>query len=97
MIKSETALAPLRRKLSAISRAFEQERAKGFTGADRIFFQKIIDATLLIEPAGAGISSLQEEYRKALGILGVLVAMVLFIACANVANLKMAQSAMRSA
>jgi putative ABC transport system permease protein len=96
LIKPETALEPLRQKLSAISRTFEQERAKGFTGADRIFFQKIIDATLLIEPAGAGISSLQDEYRKALGILGVLVAMVLLIACANVANLKMAQSALRS-
>jgi putative ABC transport system permease protein len=82
--------------LSAISRVFEEQRAKGFTGADRIFFQKIIDATLRMEPAGAGISSLQEEYRKALGILAVLVVMVLLIACANVANLKMAQSAMRS-
>ncbi|HTF66043.1 MAG TPA: ADOP family duplicated permease [Edaphobacter sp.] len=94
--KTRTALEPLRQKLSAISRVFEEERAKGFTGADRIFFQKIIDATLLMEPAGAGISSLQEEYRKALGILAVLVVMVLLIACANVANLKMAQSAMRS-
>jgi predicted permease len=94
--RTGTALAPLRQKLSAISRVFEEERAKGFTGADRIFFQKIIDATLLMEPAGAGISGLQEEYRKALGILAVLVVMVLLIACANVANLKMAQSAMRS-
>ena len=96
LAKPGTALEPLRQKMSAISRVFEQERAKGFTGADRIFFQKIIDATFLMKPAGAGISSLQEEYRKALGILGVLVAMVLLIACANVANLKMAQSAMRS-
>ena len=95
-VKSGTALEPLRQKLSAISRAFEQERAKGFTGAAKIFFQRVLDATLLIEPASAGISSLQDEYRKALGILGVLVAMVLLIACANVANLKMAQSAMRS-
>jgi putative ABC transport system permease protein len=96
LVKPETALGPLRQKLSAISRAFEQERAKGFTGPTKILFQKIIDAKLLIEPAGAGISSLQEEYRKSLSILGVLVAMVLLIACANVANLKMAQSATRS-
>jgi predicted permease len=96
LVNPGTALEPLRQKLSATSRAFDEERLKGFTGADRIFFRWILDATLLMEPAGAGISSLQDEYRKALDILGVLVAMVLLIACANVANLKMAQSAMRS-
>jgi putative ABC transport system permease protein len=96
LVKPDTALEPLRQKLRAISRVFEQQRAQGFTGPTRLFFQKIIDATLLMEPAGAGISTLQEEYRKALGILSILVAMVLLIACANVANLKMAQSATRS-
>jgi predicted permease len=96
LVKPDTALEPLRQKLRAISRVFEQQRAQGFTGPTRLFFQKIIDATLLMEPAGAGISTLQDEYRKALGILSILVAMVLLIACANVANLKMAQSATRS-
>jgi putative ABC transport system permease protein len=96
LVRPGTALEPLRQKLSAISRAFEQERAKGSTGPVKTLFQKIINATLLIESAGAGISSLQEEYREALWILGALVAMVLLIACANVVNLKMAQSAMRS-
>ena len=96
LVKPDTALEPLRQKLSAISRVFEQQRAQEFTGPTRLFFQRIIDATLLMEPAGAGISTLQDEYRKALGILSILVAMVLLIACANVANLKMAESATRS-
>ncbi len=94
-LKPGTKLEPLRQKLSAISRAFETERAKGSVGPEKDFFQKIINAKLLIEPARAGISSLQEEYRKALGVLGVLVVMVLLIASANVANLKLAQSAVR--
>jgi predicted permease len=96
LVKPGTALESLRQKLKAISSAFEQERGKEFTGADRVFFQKIIDARLLMEPAGAGVSGLQDEYRKALSILGVLVTLVLLIACVNVANLRMAQSATRS-
>jgi predicted permease len=96
LIKPGTFFVPLRQKLSATSRAFEQERAKGVTGETKMLFQKILEATLLMDRAGAGASSLQDEYRNSLGILGVLVVLVLLIACANVANLKMAQAATRA-
>jgi putative ABC transport system permease protein len=94
-LKPGIAIAPVREKLNATSLAFEQERAKAFIGMSKQSIDNWLQQTVFLEPAPAGVSDLQSDYRRALAALGVLVALVLLIACANVANLMTAQAAAR--
>jgi predicted permease len=95
-VDAASALEPLRQHLSAVHRAFEAGCSTCFRDATKASIDRFLNQKLVCSPAVAGISDLQKEYRRLLGVLGLLAALVLLIACVNVANLMTAQAAARA-
>jgi predicted permease len=83
-VKPGVAIAPLQEKMSALLRqAFASN--KDFSGkrGERL----LAKAHVTLTPAGAGIQNMQEQYASHLHLLMWIAALVLLIACANIANL----------
>ena len=95
-LNPSTALEPIRQHLSAVSHAFEADCATCMRDMTPTDVVRYLNKKLVFNSAGAGISDLQKDYRRLLGVLGLMVALVLLIACVNVANMMTAQAAARA-
>jgi putative ABC transport system permease protein len=90
------AIEAVRARMYAAYLTYEYARVKDWTFIPKSMLAVLSQEKLLLKPAGAGVSQLQEDYQGALVALGALVVLVLLIACANVANLMTAQTASRA-
>jgi predicted permease len=96
-LKPRSSPERVRQQLAAALRTHRQEQLKsGAPGMPKRDAEEYLSAPIFLEPASAGMSTMQRTYRRALTILAVLVALVLLIASANVANLMTAQAAARA-
>jgi predicted permease len=54
--------------------------------------QAVLDGRLQLDPASQGLATLREQFSKPLWVLMAVVALLLLITCANVANLQLARA-----
>ncbi|MGB7352586.1 MAG: ABC transporter permease [Acidobacteriaceae bacterium] len=87
-------LAPLQSKVSGL---FRQIVASNPTFSGNKGKLALSRAHIVLTPAGAGIQNLQEQYRSNLHMLLWISAVVLLIACANIANLLLVRGMNRKA
>jgi predicted permease len=93
-LRPGTQLAPLQSKVNGL---FRQIVASSPTYSDAKGKAALAQARIVLTPAGAGIQNLQEQYRSNLHMLMWISAVVLLIACANIANLLLVRGMNRKA
>jgi predicted permease len=89
-------LEQVRQLLQAQVRRDRQESVKSLPSSSGPILAAYLNEQIELESAKAGVSGLQRTFRRPMFILGGLVVLVLLIACANVANLMVAQGVARA-
>jgi len=99
-LKPGVSPAIIRDRLDAVFHSWLREYAKTFpktfVTSTVSEIHAYINQKLLMNSAGAGVSNLQADYGRPLIVLGVLVSLVLAIACLNVANVMLVNTTARS-
>jgi predicted permease len=93
-VKPGVAMAPLQDKLNALLKQIYAEHKFSKSARDQALLAK---THLTLVPGGAGVQSMQEEYRSHLHLLMWIAGLVLLIACANIANLMLVRGMGRRA
>ncbi len=95
--KSGVSVEQIRQPLQATLSTYLEGWASGLhPGTPKQLIANYLQQSVLVLPAASGASDLQKVYRQPLVILGILVALVLLVACANVGNLLSAQASARA-